>query len=387
MNLAPTLKRISVSPQKLILDPNNPRFLTRESDAYLEDDFLNTGVMNATFSKMSNDQNRIKALEQSIKKNGWQPIDSIFVKKHRNQGHYLVLEGNRRVTAIQNLLEKHKKKNKKDDVLNEKLFNDLDPIEVMEIIDDVSPEELKVKITYLLGVRHHGSLKSWSPFARAYNIYLHYLKLARQTEENFSLNLDICQQIAETLNLSSSQDVEKMLRIYCAIKQVGSIPAIKKVNGIKDKYYSLFEEVCLKNKNSKLSEYIKIDPSTFLLTDQSIERMDNLCHFSDPKGKREGAPIVNPSEWRKLDKILKDEDQERREQMVQEVEIDKRCPSDVWAERSEEIKKLRWETWLKHALDIVRRVNLGDDFESPDAQKAGKRLATLLTELDKKEKE
>jgi len=166
------------------------------------------------------------------------------------------------------------------------------------------------------------------------------------------------------------------------MKQIDSLVEVQEIGGIKGQYYSLCEEVLLKGGKSKLPEYIVQNPETMLLDDLSLKRMDNLCHFSVPG--RESAPMRNPSEWRKFDKILQDDDDERRVQLIQEVEDDKISPSDVWAKREVELYLPRWEIWLQKVSDILSRVQFGDDLESSDAKEVGTRLGNLLAELQKK---
>ena len=76
-----------------------------------------------------------------------------------------MLEGNRRITALRNLLEPKKSKG-----ISEAVLEQIKEIEVSEIIDDCSEEELQRKITYMLGVRHHGSLKNGLSCLRARTI-------------------------------------------------------------------------------------------------------------------------------------------------------------------------------------------------------------------------
>src|SRR4051794_19900867 len=104
ITLIPQLNKITVSPNALILDPNNPRFISRAEDRTEEQHILDTSVIKRTLEKMKDDNFHIKDLEKSIINNGWQPVDSIFVRRYGDYGKYIVLEGNRRVTAILNLL-------------------------------------------------------------------------------------------------------------------------------------------------------------------------------------------------------------------------------------------------------------------------------------------
>src|SRR5208337_4321087 len=95
---------------------------------------------------------RIEELANSIRQNGWLPVDSIFVRKlAHHDSFYVVLEGNRRVAAIRMLM--------KDPDISTSLRKSLETVRVMEVLDSGSKAEVQKKITYLLGVRHHGSLK------------------------------------------------------------------------------------------------------------------------------------------------------------------------------------------------------------------------------------
>ena len=128
--LIPQMRRITVSPNKLILDPNNPRLISRSDDRVKDEDVGDAGIIQRTAEKMTGglkDAFRIEDLERSIERNGWQPVDSIFVRKHGETDQFIVLEGNRRVTAISNLLNK--------DELDPRIRSEIADIEVMEILD------------------------------------------------------------------------------------------------------------------------------------------------------------------------------------------------------------------------------------------------------------
>lgn len=374
VNLMPTLRKINVPVGKLILDPNNPRFLEHDDNLTDESNFLDQGIDEETRNKMRKDAYQINELEKSIKTNGWLPVDQIFVRKLKDSDYYVVQEGNRRVTAIRNLL-----KNEPD--LDGELRQSIESLNVMEIEDTSDPRTLQIQISYLLGVRHHGSLKKWSAFAQAHRIYVQYIRLSNQSDETFHWDNEVGEQIADALSIDQKR-VEERLRVYRVMKQIDSQPKVQDVGGIKGEFYSLCWEVIQKRGKSKLPEYIRQDSDTMLLDEESLERMDNLCHFSTPE--RDGAPMRNPSEWRNFDKILQEDDDKRRAELIAEVEENKRTPSAVWAEREEELFKLRWETWLNKVLQIISRVQFGDDLESDEAKKAGRRLDELLVKLHTK---
>ena len=347
--LIPELQVIEVEPIKLILDPNNPRLLTKKEDLN-QDPNSAVDSISETIKKMEHhkDKFRIEELKDSIRQNGWISVDYIFVKKIDTEGRYLVLEGNRRVTAVRALLA--------EETLDDKIRSSIKKIEVMEIIDKISDDDIREKISYLLGVRHHGALQKWSPFAQAHNIYKRYMQ--KLGDVNFNWNKKIAEDIGNALSIKLS-DVEKRLKVYIVMKQLSESDDIKNSEDpeaeIKDHYYSVCEEVVTK----KLpKDYITVDSNNFELNIDSINRMINLCHF-DRKG-RVDAPISNPQEWRKLHKILDDPDPKKVVEMMKRVEINKEKPSNVYAERSSELQEIQWDGWLKEVKTIVKDLTFED---------------------------
>ncbi len=370
MDYRPKLAAISVAVDKLVLDPNNPRFLTHEEDLSSGNP-SDPGIQAHAHQRMLADEYRIEELKDSIRKNGWQPVDMIFVRREEGSDRYLVLEGNRRVTAIREV--------KKELPADER--QDLDPLNVMEVLDDGPLEEVQAKIAYLLGVRHHGSLRPWSPFAQAHNIYRRYLLEAGQDDDSFFWKPEAAEAVARTLSVKT-EEVQNRLRVYRVMKQIDQVPSVASIGGIKGRYYSVCAELLLKRgKKSPLRKYIAQDPSSFQLTEEGLDRIDRLGHFS--REERAEAPINNPAEWRQYEKILADEDEDRRAQMITAVEVEKQKPSEVYAERAAELRKPRWDTWLREVAALLGRPNLAElDPEDPLARDAITHLLGVLASLE-----
>lgn len=286
--------------------------------------------------------------------------------------HYVVLEGNRRVTALRSLKDAGQ--------LSSSLLASVDPLEVMEIVDNCSDTDLRAKISYLLGVRHHGSLKQWSPFAQAHHIYGRYLHEAGLTHDTFEWFDPPGEAVAKTLSIKPKEVKDRVL-VYRVMRQVDAMPSVKEVGGIKGHYFTLCQEVLNRPKKSPLRSYIQLDPNTFLLSPDSLERLDNLCHFSTPS--RAKAPIKTFQEWRYFDKILKEEDKAKLEEMKTRVEQDKVQPSLVWAERAAELSVPRWDTWLEEVALLLGKAKV-DDLGSLDERtiNAARRLDALLQKLN-----
>ena len=377
--LESNLKKRAVKYSQLVLDPNNPRFTTTKKARIAEEHYFDQDKDGVTIAKLkptSTDHYKIGELVSSIRQNGWLPVDSIFVRKLKSNGKYfLVLEGNRRVAAIREIM--------KDPEFDPARKSELETIEVMEVLDKESDIELQKKITYLLGVRHHGSLKKWTPFAQAHNILSRYLEVSKQTPSSFSWDPSAGKKVADTLSIPI-REVQERLQVYRAMVQIGDSEGAKLKNGVSgviDRYYS----VCatpLTSPGKKLVNYIKQDPTTFLLSEESVGRMNKLCHFSEPS--RAGAPIVNPREWGYLDQVLAVEPIEKSAEMLQEVEEQKIPPSRAWAPYAATIAKITWEKWLFNVNSILKTVTISDDFKSLKAQQTTQRLVTLIEQLETK---
>jgi len=375
--LAPKTRKIKVEVSKLVPDPNNPRFTTSEEDIVKPSKIMDKAITGETFRKLSpkgDDPFKIEELCQSIRENGWQPVDAMFVRRlEGTDERYVVLEGNRRLTAINQLLA--------DKNLKVELRASISEIEVLEILADGQDEAtLRNQITYLLGVRHHGSLKRWSAFAQAANIYQHYKEFGQTGNDGFTWNQDVAAEVASSLSISTGT-VRDRLRVFIAMRQIGSIPAVANGGEIHDRHYSLVEEG-LKRKD--LKEFLPQDDTTFALHQETADRFVKLCHFDQPD--RQGSPIKDPREWRPLGKILADEDPVERESNLRRVMENKELPSDVWAKRSAALRKLTWETWLTRLHLRLSKINMGDQFEDEEAVTIVRNLRQLLKRLQKREK-
>ena len=109
------LHPIVVDLEQLLLDPNNPRFseLGEQLGAIPEGRFSDTRVQANTFEKMKDDMFDVVELRDTIKSLGFLPMDRIVVRAWGNgtalgsDQRYVVIEGNRRTTALKWLVELH----------------------------------------------------------------------------------------------------------------------------------------------------------------------------------------------------------------------------------------------------------------------------------------
>lgn len=380
-DLTPKIQMIRVKPGDLIPDQNNPRFTTKEQDLLPERDAV--ANCDNTLTKMRRSEYQIQELKNSIQKNGWTPVDKIFVRKLESEnGRYLVLEGNRRVTAVRDLLQ--------DEGLDEDIRKSLQQLTVAEIIDDLPDDELRRKINYLLGVRHHGSLKPWSAFAQANDIYKRYLRLSGQNKEDFKwVENPFGKEVAESLNIKVAA-AKNRLQVFRAMEQLGDHPDLANVHqdaGVKGKHYSLFHGVLAAYKTpNKLTEYIGQDDETFLMSEVAQDRMLKLCKFENVN--RADSPIVNPREWAALKTLMTDLENGPKDdfdEAVRAVENGEQ-PSLRLADLRAELYADDWSKWLQEMFrDMPENLtSLGGDFLD-EQKEAIKLLDELMEELGEQE--
>lgn len=398
MSLAPQLKKISVDVGKLLLDPNNPRLFSREEAKIPLDKVMEPGVQDNTLKRLfpNNDKDRFKIdeLVQSIRENRYVPEAGgyIFVRKLVESDFYLVLEGNRRLVALRELLADE------DSLVREKpdVLASIKSIDVLEITDNILEDELQKKISYLLGTCHHGSHKNWSPFARAKGIYERYLDISKQSDETFKYVKKFGNKVASLLSIEE-KEVSERLKVYKAMSQLAQDPRMKekKNGGIIDRYYSLILGA-IKTSSKELRTYIAKDPNSLELMPEAIDRMINLCNFDgtrdrksarEPDGTEHPPAMINPKQWSFLANILGDNDEAEKTINMMLVEEQHQPPEEVWARRHATLTKLTWSKWLEQVLGILTPVNMGADFNDNDAKACIKDLSVLAEQLEAKDTE
>lgn len=263
---------VTVRLDDLLLDPNNPRCVdTLKLSAPVPDSELEKHqkvLLNAFDETGESEFFSIKDLLDSFTQLGYQPIDKIVVRALPNQ-KYLVLEGNRRVSALRILKQQHES-GAKD--LSE-LMRAVQAIPAMQLVTtDLSPEQIAHRTTVLLGIRHHGSLLEWDPLPKAFNIYKSYMSL-NPPGEPFRLEIERVSKVAAMLSVPR-KEVRDALKVYISFRQLE-----QKVDGVRNLHFSLIEAVT-GNRHLNAHGVIERDPETFTLSEQSIQNIEQVCQFS-----------------------------------------------------------------------------------------------------------
>lgn len=162
-------KLTTVQLDQLLLDPNNFRFVDRDgyepiADARIAED----SIQRRTRTFLQGDrQSEIKDLLDSIRINGWRPVDNIQVRpfpgKNRDgRDYFLVVEGNRRVATLQWLKAQHQGAAGADLGLLKPAFFDHVPV---YLYDGSAANDLHYMV--LMGLKHISGNKKWPAINQA----------------------------------------------------------------------------------------------------------------------------------------------------------------------------------------------------------------------------
>lgn len=240
-------KRLVKHIDRLLLDPNNYRFIDRPdykfvANTQIADERVQQRTRN--FIEGKNYEN-IRDLISSFMTNGYLDIDQIQVKAFGDK--YIVLEGNRRVTTLKYLFEEFKKGND----VGKLIESNFKSVDIVEIIGEDEAQHL---IT--MGLHHISGKKRWSAVNEA-QLINDLIEKYHKTEN----------EVCESLGISM-QKLRKSLRTLALIKQY------KKSDygdQFKTDMYSIFEAVI---GNPAMKQWIGWDDN--LYTAINIESMNRF---------------------------------------------------------------------------------------------------------------
>lgn len=226
-NLSSFLSPKTVELNDLLLDPNNPRFseLGEERNPVAESRFADLKVQAATFDKMRDQRFDVNELRDTIKTLGFLPMDRIVVRPWKissNPSKYVVIEGNRRVTALRWLVQLHD--NGKETFSEGRLAN-LQHLECLVLDDQLAPTSASL---VLPGLRHVSGIKEWGPYQKAKTV--HALRKSGMSP----------QEAAQSLGLST-RAANNAYRCFIALENMKANEEFGEAT--EPRMYSYFEEI------------------------------------------------------------------------------------------------------------------------------------------------
>lgn len=227
-NLSEFLSPIDVNLADLLLDPNNPRFaeLGEEPSPVPESRFAEQNVQQAAFEKMKNQKFNVLELRDTIRELGFLPMDRLVVRLWRNSlpetPKYVVVEGNRRVTALKWLIDLYDQGKVQ---LNGTQHQSITRFQVLLLDEERAPTTAR---WILPGLRHVSGIKEWGPYQKARMV--HELRETGKSP----------QEVAQSLGLSTKA-ANQLWRAFLALEQMRADEEYGE--RAEAQMYSYFEEV------------------------------------------------------------------------------------------------------------------------------------------------
>ncbi len=157
------LIKVRISIENLLLDPNNPRFadISDESLNIPESKFAEEQVQKNAYDKMLHPRFDVQSLANSIETVGFYNVDNIVARIVEGD-YYVIVEGNRRATAIKHLIKQFEIG---QSILEEADINKLKEIEILAIDGEVKDVDEIGKI--IQGIRNVSGIKEWDAYQKA----------------------------------------------------------------------------------------------------------------------------------------------------------------------------------------------------------------------------
>ena len=342
---------IKVTLEDLILDPNNPRFSKNEHELIdVESKFAEQEVQNLTLLKMTTgDQFDVDSLAASIKNNGYVSlVQPMLVRKINDK--FLVIEGNRRTSALKTLKIKHNSGQKKH-ILHQELLDSMDSLEVVDCT-----EASKDEVDILLGMIHVGGTKDWELLPSSFYIYgLFADELCQkhgwdrdEVEERFVYDAGLAKNVAAKASVKIGK-VRESLKVYRVFKQLVDEADERGMveSTITHRKASLISESV---RGKVFEDYFGFNTYTYSMSQDGLEKWLNLVIGDD---EHKGV-IDNPADLRAFKKVLG----EGAPSHCDAVYIDRRKPEQVLADVQTLQNERTLNSNLKMAISELGKIDI-----------------------------
>lgn len=260
-----------ISVSKLLLDPNNYRFLDRKKfKKKAANRFHEESVQRATLEALEQSY-QLDELKHSIITNGYVPMERIIVVPYlAKSGFFLVVEGNRRVASLKSILKDGEEGVAELTPAQKASFSNI-PCAVLKS----SGNSLKHAERIIMGIRHIAGPKEWGAYQQAL--------LVSELKDDEGLEF---KDIGETLGISSVEAARRY-RAIGALKQMEEDELFSKK--AEPAFYRLFHElVALPDVRARFGW--SWEKSAFIDTEKARQFFELICSDAktEPKVKTYG---------------------------------------------------------------------------------------------------
>ena len=283
------LKDIEIAPNKLLLDPENPRIVlkTERAVSYTPQQLASPEIQDYILSVIDKAEFHVADLLESIERDGFLDHGNrMILERVDGTASYLVLEGNRRLTAIKHLL-------RDQESLSPHVLDSLGTLKAQELVltgkGGYQREEVVFK---LLGMLHLEGQLDWGAMERAFYIYRAYMfEYGKYYDSGFWYDVDCSRECGKTLDMKprSVRTELAAYRVYAQLREEGYT--------VKEDHYSL---ISLAVRTRGLNyEYFELDDESLELSNKGLERFNLLC-LDDER------PVHNPGDFKNVAKVFRE---------------------------------------------------------------------------------
>lgn len=269
--------------EQLYLNPNNLRFA--DFDEALtpvpKERVKEQSVQDAAFNKMKKSEFQVKALRDSIIEVGYLPIDQLVVSPLGDDS-FLVIEGNRRITALK-WIEELIKEGTVDFKIRES-YSGI-PVTVIDAESDSEINRLKIQ-----GIRHISEIRPWGTYQKA------ILIKTLLEEEKLSP-----QDVASAIGYRT-QEVNRIYNSYRLLKQMEEDSDYGEY--VEPDLIGYFYEVVGR---TETKDFFKFNPSSGTLMNEDNAKLLYKWIIDDPDNNHT-KKLPSPKNIRDLNKIIENED-------------------------------------------------------------------------------
>lgn len=259
------VQRLSRNIKNLYLDPNNYRFVDNDNYVPISSEKITDSNIQKRVRLFIEGKKRegVKDLLSSFKANGFLNVDVIQLKD-LGENNFLVLEGNRRVTALKILQEEHQ---------NGLDIGKLNPEVFKKVPSEIYQDQGESEHLIIMGLKHISGNKKWPAINQAMLIH-DYLEPHWSSGKYCSEENNLCQSLGITkAKLRSSQRAYHLILqykesdygdqfesdMYYTFAEITKKPAIKKWIAWDDEKYNASNDENILRLFSWLSEKEEIE--------------------------------------------------------------------------------------------------------------------------------
>ena len=334
------IERISVGIDELLIDPNNPRYFDLLDHAVVNANQYAEGQVQIEATAKLVDSQDVGDLRRSILANGFIQFEHIVVKIYEHgEDKYLVIEGNRRVAAMQGI---------RRDFLRgvlppqyDAVANDIENIEVM-LFEGTSSEEKIIQ-----GIRHVAGPREWKSYQQAV--------LVENLRDAGEMTFD---QIRNSLGLKPIV-VKRVYNTLKAFKQMRSDDEYGEL--AEPELFSLFLEMLTRPTTRNWLGWS--DTELVFSNSANRKRMYQMI-VTDPSSDEDSAPLIsNPPDMRTFGRILGHEHREKVLDKLVERDI---TVDQAWAALEPGVTP--WQESVESVIEALERLP-ADELQSLSSER------------------